>query len=170
MVPERLRLYTCRQMVLLGRIRGLMAAAAHLSAPLARGLVVALLGLLLFPALAPALDHHFAERQPWHGHLYTGHALPEHSHLAGAWHSHGHRPADEGPRAAAGGLSEGVAFLAQDDGMTPLGAVASLIAQDLAVHGPLEASAPTPEAVPSESSLLPQLFPPPPAKPPTPLR
>lgn len=43
---------------------------------------------LLMSALGPMLDHHFAERHPAHGHLYSGGAGTEHSHPFERSHIH----------------------------------------------------------------------------------
>jgi hypothetical protein len=44
---------------------------------------------LLLPLYGPLLDHHFAERLPFHSHLYSGGSV-EHEHLAHVPHSHEH--------------------------------------------------------------------------------
>ena len=43
-------------------------------------LVLLAAALLIFSALGPALDHHFAERHPDHSHMYLGTVGPDHSH------------------------------------------------------------------------------------------
>ena len=60
---------------------------------------------LLFPALGPGLDHHFAERQPGHVHfgptVYHVHVYDiPHRHLHTADHSHGD---DESPMTTTSG-------------------------------------------------------------------
>ena len=48
---------------------------------------------VILPAVAPLLDHHFAERQPRHGHIAHIHA---HTHVPGYYHEH----PDDGPNAS----------------------------------------------------------------------
>ena len=45
-------------------------------------------GALLFPVFGPMLEHHFAERQFEHVHIYTGPTVPEHVHPYETPHSH----------------------------------------------------------------------------------
>jgi hypothetical protein len=47
--------------------------------------VTALLSVLLLPAVGPIIDHHFAERQPWHSHVGL---QVSHTHAADAYHAH----------------------------------------------------------------------------------
>ena len=58
---------------------------AHLFAALSAA--VAALLLLLY-SVGPVLDHHFAERQPDHTHIYLGTTLPRHVHPYEEPHSH----------------------------------------------------------------------------------
>ncbi len=48
---------------------------------------LALLALSL-TSLGPVLDHHFAERQPSHAHIYLGAQLPDHQHPFQMAHAH----------------------------------------------------------------------------------
>ena len=51
---------------------------------------LAAVGALLLPALGPLLDHHFAERQPGHNHVFLDQAPHEHLHAYEyAGHHHG---------------------------------------------------------------------------------
>lgn len=43
---------------------------------------------LLLPFFGPAIDHHFAERQHDHGHVYLGLAVTDHSHPYEGEHIH----------------------------------------------------------------------------------
>ena len=53
-------------------------------------ITLAAVGALLLPALGPLLDHHFAERQPGHSHVFLDQAPHEHLHAYEyAWHHHG---------------------------------------------------------------------------------
>ncbi|HLF04205.1 MAG TPA: hypothetical protein VI855_03210 [Dehalococcoidia bacterium] len=45
---------------------------------------------LLLASLGPVLDHHFAERQPGHTHLYVGAQVPGHQHPYQQAHVHTH--------------------------------------------------------------------------------
>ena len=51
-------------------------------------MIVTLLALAL-PSFGPLLDHHFAERQPNHGHLSAAH-VHTHDHIYGSTHGHVH--------------------------------------------------------------------------------
>ncbi|MBM3943269.1 MAG: hypothetical protein FJ316_10175 [SAR202 cluster bacterium] len=57
----------------------------------AAALLLALAALLL-PVLGPVVDHHFAEREPGHVHIYVGPALPTHLHPYEQSHGHQHDP------------------------------------------------------------------------------
>ena len=57
----------------------------------------------LLPGLGPMLDHHYAGRQPGHGHVHVGALLPDHVHGHDLSHDHDHSNAshvaeDEGDR------------------------------------------------------------------------
>jgi hypothetical protein len=43
---------------------------------------------LVLASLGPVLDHHFAERQPGHEHLYLGKKVPTHPHPYQQVHAH----------------------------------------------------------------------------------
>ena len=49
---------------------------------------LALLSALLLPLLGPLADHHFAERQPGHLHIYMAGVPIQHLHDHQAFHSH----------------------------------------------------------------------------------
>ena len=42
----------------------------------------------LFPAIAPAIDHHAVERHPQHGHFYPGGVSVDHTHSHEGAHAH----------------------------------------------------------------------------------
>jgi hypothetical protein len=44
--------------------------------------------MLLLPLFGPLLDHHFAERQHDHVHVYPGRVTPDHAHPYEQPHSH----------------------------------------------------------------------------------
>lgn len=49
---------------------------------------VLIVGAVLYGALGPAIDHHFAERTALHGHLYLSGAPGEHAHPYQDAHTH----------------------------------------------------------------------------------
>lgn len=51
-------------------------------------LMLFVLYCLLFPFCGLVLDHHFAERQPEHMHLYLGKVTPNHAHPYEVFHTH----------------------------------------------------------------------------------
>jgi len=72
---------------------------------------------LASPSAGPLLDHHFAERQPDHGHIYLGERLVDHVHPYGLVHTHPTEPA-HGPSTGPGtrpGNAEGTVYLTSDD-------------------------------------------------------
>ena len=97
---------------------------------------VALVALAL-PLFGPVLDHHFAERQPHHVHVYLGGPVPDHVHpyeTSGRRHNghqHVHAPHDPGQ-------NDGILFLTDHQGIGHgLAAVVSSLGQDAStVPGP----------------------------------
>ena len=51
-------------------------------------LFLAVVWAALFPAIAPAIDHHAVERHPQHGHLYPGGVSVDHTHSHEGAHAH----------------------------------------------------------------------------------
>ena len=51
-------------------------------------LFLAVVWAALFPALAPAIDHHAVERHPQHGHLYPSGVSVDHAHNHEGAHAH----------------------------------------------------------------------------------
>lgn len=84
---------------------------------LLRAFVVASLFLLFLSAFGPLLDHHFAERIPYHEHVYLGGSGPGHSHPVEAPHGHVHlsRPFALGAGALPG--SGDTVYLVPDEGL-----------------------------------------------------
>ena len=82
---------------------------------------VLVLWALSTPALGPVMDHHFAERQHNHFHIYFG--PPEVDHIHPYQDRHGHRPIrsanqnDMNIGLSAPNISAGVVYLAPLDGM-----------------------------------------------------
>jgi hypothetical protein len=66
--------------------------------------IVAAVSALFMPFFGPMLDHHFAERQPSHGHIFFGPADAEHVHFYEAAQTHFH--AHDLPAIPAGNCSE----------------------------------------------------------------
>ncbi len=58
---------------------------------LCRLLLAIAVGALMLPAFGPMLEHHFAERQLEHVHIYVGPAVPDHVHPYETLHSHSPR-------------------------------------------------------------------------------
>jgi hypothetical protein len=83
--------------------------------------IVAAVSALFMPFFGPMLDHHFAERQPSHGHIFFGPADAEHVHFYEAAHTHFH--AHDLPAIPAGNGSESnklpneVVYLTSPDGV-----------------------------------------------------
>ena len=76
---------------------------------------VALLTTLLVPLFGPLVDHHFAERQPGHMHLYLTGVPIQHLHHHEAFHSHEAPVADSSEMEAAGPVLENsVIFMPQE--------------------------------------------------------
>ncbi len=68
---------------------------------------------LFLPALGPLGDHHYAERQPNHAHVYLGPAAPDHVH---PFEMDGHRVHHRHDHAPPSG---GIVYLASHDGTSP---------------------------------------------------
>jgi hypothetical protein len=96
--------------------------------------------LLMLPMVGPLVDHHFAERLPYHDHLFLGEgANHSHTHLVGRPHTH--RPAgisQFGPPnpfdpfgdfdiPAAPGEAGDTLFFASNTGWTPPATCASVL-------------------------------------------
>ena len=77
---------------------------------------VAFLALAL-PSVGPLLDHHFAERQPNHVHVYFGERIVEHVHPYGLVHSH-HPDIPNSP-ATRTGNADGIVYLTSGDAVGP---------------------------------------------------
>ena len=61
-----------------------------------RFLAWVMLAVLAAGLLGAITDHHYADRQPWHDHIYSADALSEHIHHYGIGHQHAdhiHSPA-----------------------------------------------------------------------------
>lgn len=86
-----------------------------------RFLAVLAVSALLLPFLGPAMDHHFAERQHGHGHVYLGPALVDHQHPYDTDHAHFEpRESDIGAMEVvplAGTTLGDIVYLASDDGI-----------------------------------------------------
>ena len=81
-------------------------------------LVVAVAFLALAsPTVGPLLDHHFAERQPDHVHIYSGERVVDHVHPYGLGHSH-HSDLPNHPSTGSG-HTEGIVYLTSDEGAGP---------------------------------------------------
>ena len=79
-------------------------------------IVIALYALLL-PVVGPLLDHHYAEWQHNHGHVYFGGGPGEtgfHVHIYEARENHGHLPATDYSDGRS--IPEGVAYFSGFDG------------------------------------------------------
>lgn len=74
------------------------------------GLALLVLLALSLASLGPVLDHHFAERQPGHTHLYLGAHVPDHLHPYQQAHTH-HRAEAASPR------SDDTVYLTTQDGI-----------------------------------------------------
>ncbi len=52
-------------------------------------LFLLLVGTVLYGLVGPLFDHHFAERVPYHGHLYLSGSSLSHDHIGASPHTHG---------------------------------------------------------------------------------
>jgi hypothetical protein len=79
-------------------------------------------GALLLVFLGPSLDHHFAERQFGHGHVYLNSGAPGHVHFYEDPHGHSHGSVADGhlhllPEDGAGARgSNEIVYLTSNDG------------------------------------------------------
>ncbi|MBM3943378.1 MAG: hypothetical protein FJ316_10750 [SAR202 cluster bacterium] len=78
---------------------------------------IAMLFALVLSSLGPALDHHIAERQPDHQHIYYGQVNPDHTHPYQQSHHHANAapPGSEGP---SGTPSGDILYLTSSDGVS----------------------------------------------------
>jgi hypothetical protein len=108
---------------------------SFLAAFLHRLFLAAALFALFLPFLGPMLDHHVAERQPSHAHVYFSSAAAEHVHFYedGNSHVYHHRDSNSGPNTLprdGSGKAE-VVYLTANDGLSQ--SVTSLAATALHV-------------------------------------
>ncbi len=101
---------------------------------------LALLTALLFPLLGPLVDHHFAERQPGHVHLYLTGAPSQHLHHHEAFHTHD-TPAADPAEIEAGGpvLENSVIFMPQESeglSVSSIGVTLALLTTAVAITLP----------------------------------
>ena len=90
--------------------------------------VLVTLYALLLSFCGPALDHHYAERQSNHVHIYLGHVIPNHVHPYEASHAHFYTQVADGKASGYAPLSDKVSndivYLSSYDGVgqvfTPL--------------------------------------------------
>jgi hypothetical protein len=96
-------------------------ALAFLATFLSRVLLAAAFFGLFSPVFGPALDQHFAERYPYHAHLFLEGGGGDHAHFydLDRPHSHRHQTAepDSADPAAPAEQPPGVIFLTSTDGM-----------------------------------------------------
>ena len=114
-------------------------------------LVALALAIVALPSVGPMIDHHFAERQPYHAHFRTDVA---HAHDYANQHAHGDDPAESGDDALFGfdALSGGPALALITDSRL-MGRLAADSASLLAIPGIAETalastSVPPPEKPP----------------------
>ena len=123
----------------------------------------------LLPAVGPLVDHHYAGRQPGHGHLYLGAVLHDHVHGHEVVHTHSdgsvHVHADDGHAGHSHGTPGGVAFFASHNGAVQGHAYvpASALSVDLSFPEPAESLS---LLMAREGSLSQQNFVTPPTQPP----
>ena len=95
---------------------------------LLRLVVAVAISTLLLPLVGPMLDHHFAERQPGHAHIYLGERVVEHVHPYALVHYHHHTQLPNHPSTGSGN-PEGIVYMTSDYAASP-GSI-SLIAVSL---------------------------------------
>jgi hypothetical protein len=76
--------------------------------------------LMVLTSFGAALDHHFAERQPGHQHIYLGPAIPEHDHLYRQHHQHLPDGHEHGAVPSQGVPSGGIIYLTSSDGLAQI--------------------------------------------------
>lgn len=117
------------------RIRSLLRPKILLSLT-----ALTLLAALLTPLLGPLVDHHFAERQPGHVHIYLGGIPIQHLHDHEAFHTHDAPTADPAvSEAGAHVLENGVIFMPQEGeglSVTTVGVTLALLATIIAIALP----------------------------------
>ena len=123
----------------------------------------------LLPAVGPLMDHHYAGRQPGHGHLYLGAVIYDHVHGHEVVHTHSdgqvHIHADDHRAGHSHAAPNGVVFFASNDGAVQGHAYvpASALSVDLSFPGQAESLS---LLMPREGSLSQQNFVRPPTRPP----
>ena len=127
---------------------------------------LALLAALLIPLLGPLVDHHFAERQPGHLHLYLTGVPVQHLHDHEAYHSHDAPTADlRSVEDAVPVLENTVIFLPQEGeglSVSTIGVTLALLTTVVAIALPTMLTLLTPRSQPALRGIVLVPDPPPP--------
>ena len=75
-------------------VASLLASPSRVRQDVTYVLLVAVVGAVILPILAPGIDHHALEKLPAHGHIYPGGIPVDHGHAYEAAHAHGNETAD----------------------------------------------------------------------------
>jgi hypothetical protein len=70
-------------------VASLLASPRRVRQGITYVLLIAVVGAVILPILAPAIDHHVIEKLPGHGHIYPGGIPVDHGHAHEAAHAHG---------------------------------------------------------------------------------
>jgi hypothetical protein len=132
--------------------------------------IVAALSALFMPFFGPMLDHHFAERQPSHQHVFFGSASAEHVHFYEAAHTHFHahdllvNPDGNGP--ASKELPDEVVSLASQDGVGQSSPSLTVTSLQVDLVFPDQGDSHFLLHLTGQDNLPPEIFIPPPKRPP----
>lgn len=103
------------------KIMQVLNLSYFLTGPVRASALVLILYALFLPFYGPLLDHHFAERQPDHQHLYLGRSVPGHAHPYTLPHTHAHLneagSAESPDLPKTGHDPDGIVFLTSHDGV-----------------------------------------------------
>ena len=131
--------------------------------------VVTLYALLL-SLFGPVLDHHYAERQPEHGHIYLVRVVPDHIHPYEAPHAHFYTQVADGETSGYAPLSDKVSndivYLTSYNGMGQVFPQLTVPSIHLALNFPEPEDNHFAFDTPGDDTLFQEAFIAPPKKPP----
>ena len=132
--------------------------------------IVAAVSALFMPFFGPMLDHHFAERQPSHEHVFLGSASAEHVHFYEAAHTHFHvhdlpaTPGGNGPVSKE--LPHEVVYLASQDWVEQSSPSLTITSLQVDFVFPDQGDGRFLLSLTGQDNLPPEIFIPPPKRPP----
>ncbi len=129
-------------------------------------MTMAILSALLVPLFGPLVDHHFAERQPGHVHLYLTGVPTQHLHFHEAHHSHDSPPAGPSDVGSSGPVLENnIIFMPQEGeglSVSAAGVTLALLSTVIALALPTMITLISPRGQQSLRGITPHPEPPPP--------